>query len=133
MLESHMACLRLAFNRWVDNEPIEPEESAPTEEQIQAFEEEEKAHQYLFEEMEQLASKLSLTLGVFGKLFNDRLKRSLLGFMKEGIRFSFDGSDRQQDDDLVVGGRLAFLSMLSKYVPLTEYTQTLLLLNVMQN
>ena len=120
MLESHMACLRLAFENWVDNEPNEPEESAPTEEQIQVFEEAEKTHQEMYYQLEKIAQALSLTLGKFGKLFNDSLKRSILGFMKEGIRFSFDGAGSQEDDDLVVGSRLAFLLILSKYVPFIE-------------
>ena len=39
-----MACLRLSFETWVNNEPEEPETDTPTEEQLQKFEESEKRH-----------------------------------------------------------------------------------------
>lgn len=39
-----MACLRLSFETWVNNEPEEPETDTPTEEQLQKFEESEKQH-----------------------------------------------------------------------------------------
>ena len=115
MLESQMACLRLSFEHWLDTEPIVPEDTSPTDEEIQAFEEAEKRHLDSFASMEQVASKLSSTLGFAGRLANDRLKKSIFGFVREGIRFSFDGAEsNKQDDDLVVGSRLAFLLVLSK-------------------
>ena len=110
-----MACLRLAFENWLDTEPTIPEETSPTDEEIQAFEEAETRHLGLFASMEQVASKLSSTLGFAGRLGNESLKKSIFGFMREGIRYSFDGTETgQQDDDLVVGSRLAFLSILTK-------------------
>ena len=110
-----MACLRLSFEHWLDTEPIVPEDTSPTDEEIQAFEEAEKRHLDSFASMEQVASKLSSTLGFAGRLANDRLKKSIFGFVREGIRFSFDGAEsNKQDDDLVVGSRLAFLLVLSK-------------------
>jgi len=116
MLESQMACLRLAFENWLDTEPVVPEDTSPTDEEIQAFEEAEKKHLDSFASMEQVASKLSSTLGFAGRLANESLKKSIFGFVREGIRFSFDGAEsNQQDDDLVVGSRLAFLLILSKY------------------
>ena len=38
----------------------------------------------------------------------------MLSFMQEGVRYSFEG-DRTEEDDLVLGSRLPFLSILSKY------------------
>ena len=115
MLEAYMSCLKFSFENWVDNEPNEPEESAPSEEEIQKFEEAEKHHEDLFASMEQVASKLSSSLGVAGKFGNEVLKKSIRGFMREGIRFAFDGPNPGDDDELVVGSRLAFLSMLQKF------------------
>ena len=115
MLESQMACLRLAFENWLDTEPDVLEETSPSEEEMQAFEEAEKNHSDSFLSMEQVASKLSSTLGVAGRISNVSLKKSIFGFMREGIRYAFDGIEgSQQDDDLMVGSRLAFLSILSK-------------------
>ena len=116
MLESQMACLRLAFENWLDTEPVVPEDTDPTDEEIQEFEEAEQKHLDAFGSMEQVASKLSSTLGVAGRLANDSLKKSIYGFAREGIRYSFDGSDnnKQDEDDLVVGSRLSFLLILSK-------------------
>ena len=113
MLESQMACLRLAFESWLDTEPIVPEDTAPSDEEIQEFEEAEKRHMDAFADMEQVASKLSSTLGVAGRLANDSLKKSIFGFVREGIRYSFDGAENNDEDDLVVGSRLAFLLILS--------------------
>jgi len=114
MLEAYISCIKSSFENWVDNEPTEPEESAPSEEEIQKFEEAELRHEELFFSMEQVATKLSSTLGVAGRLSNDVLKKSICGFMREGIRFAFDGPT-DGDDELVVGSRLAFLSMLQKF------------------
>jgi hypothetical protein len=114
MLEAHMACLRMGFEHWLEIEPIEPEGSTLTEEQVQEFEEKEQLHEKAFNDLEHRAAKLSQTLGV-AKLKDASLKNSFLGFMREGVRFSFDGNGGQ-DDDLVVGSRLPFLLILSKYV-----------------
>ncbi len=109
MLESHMACLRMAFVHWLDSEPEEPEMSCPTEAELAAFDEAEKRHTELFSDMEHLAGKLSHTLGVI-KLKGD-IKRSFLSFMKEGVRFAFE-----EDDSYTLGTRLPFLLILAKYV-----------------
>ena len=115
MLESQMACLRMAFENWLDSEPEIPDDTTPTDAEIQVFEEAEKRHIESFASMEQVASKLSSTLGVAGRLANENLKKSMLGFVREGIRYSFDGAGSNKlDDDLVVGSRLAFLLILSK-------------------
>ena len=115
MLESQMACLRLAFENWLDNEPDIPEETSPSEEELQAFEEAEKYHFDSFLSMEQVASRLSSTLGVAGRISNAGLRKSIFGFMREGIRYAFEGIEgNQQDDNLMIGSRLAFLSILSK-------------------
>ena len=68
---------------------------------------------FKFETAEHLASRLSMTLGV-GKISDTRLSQALLNFMQEGIRYAFDG-DANQSDDLVLGSRLPFLQILSKY------------------
>ena len=115
MLEAFMSCLKFSFENWVDNEPNEPEESAPSEEQVVKFEEAELRHQQLFSSMESVANKLSSTLGVAGRLSNEVLKKSICGFIREGIRFAFDGPNLGEDDELVVGSRLAFLFMLQKF------------------
>ncbi|KAL3912367.1 MAG: hypothetical protein SGARI_001195, partial [Bacillariaceae sp.] len=100
VLESHMACLRMAFMHWLDNEPEEPEESVPAEDELAAYEEEEKRHTALFTDMEQLSQKLSSSLGV-AQLGKD-YKRCFLSFMKEGTRFAFEEDDMyslgEQDD-----------------------------------
>ena len=115
MLEAFMSCLKFSFENWVDNEPNEPEESAPSEEEVVKFEEAELRHQQLFSSMESVANKLSSTLGVAGRLSNEVLKKSICGFIREGIRFAFDGPNLGEDDELVVGSRLAFLFMLQKF------------------
>ncbi|KAG7357038.1 hypothetical protein IV203_001726 [Nitzschia inconspicua] len=108
LLESHMACLRMAFDNWLASEPEEPQISCPTEEELAAFDQEEKQHQELFSDIEHLAGKLAPTLGVV-KLKDD-IKRSFVSFMKEGVRFSFE-----EDDVYTLGVRLPFLSILMKY------------------
>jgi hypothetical protein len=113
MLESHMACLRLAFENWVNTDPEDLQGSSPTEEEVEAFEDSERIHNQMFVDMEHTSSKLSMTLGV-GRLSDASLKKSLLGFMKEGVRYAFDGNDKEEDD-LVVGSRLPFLNLLAKY------------------
>ena len=103
-----MACLRMAFMHWLDNEPEEPEEGGDhSEEQMAAFEESEQRHEAMFSNMEHLAQKLSTSLGV-GKLGKD-YKRSFLSFMKEGVRFAFE-----EDDTFALGVRLTFLKILLK-------------------
>jgi len=52
---------------------------------------------------------------VFGKLSDDRLRPALNGFIREGVRFSFSNLDGNGEDTLVLGSRLSFLAILSKY------------------
>ncbi len=54
-----------------------------------------------------------MSLGV-GKITDARLSQALLNFMQEGIRFAFEG-DSNVEDDLLLGTRLPFLLVLSKY------------------
>lgn len=70
-------------------------------------------HSSKFHAAELLASRLSMTLGV-GTISDNRLSQALLNFMQEGIRFSFEG-DANVEDDLLLGSRLPFLTILSKY------------------
>lgn len=54
-----------------------------------------------------------MLLGV-GKITDPRLSQALLNFMQEGIRYAFEG-DLKEDDDLLLGTRLPFLLILTKY------------------
>lgn len=56
---------------------------------------------------------MSRSLGV-GKLGDENVTRALTSFMKEGVRFAFDG-DGGGEDDMVLGSRFPFLLILSKY------------------
>lgn len=98
----------------MENEPEEIESVHPTDEEMQAFEDAEKAHKAQFHELEQQAWKLSQSLGV-GKL-SKQLAPALLGFVQEGIRFAFSDSDGADDEDeWALGTRLSFLKILVKY------------------
>jgi hypothetical protein len=114
LLEAQMVCLRMSFSDWVNNDPDDLGTDRPTEEQLQEYENEMKRHNALFQSFEQRASRLSQCLGV-GKLSDARLKPSILSFMQEGVRFAFEGTTRDVEDDLVLGSRLPFLTILSKY------------------
>jgi len=114
MLESQMASLRTSYENWVDDTP-ELETDFPSEEEMATFEEEEKAHKESFAKLEHRASQFSQMLGVFGKLKTDDLGPALQGFVREGVRFSFSNLDDQGEDSLVLGSRLSFLLLLSKY------------------
>jgi len=63
---------------------------------------------FQFHMLEQQAARLSSSLGV-GKLSDPKLIPSLLGFLRNGIKFAFS-----HDDETVLGGRLNFLSICSK-------------------
>jgi len=52
---------------------------------------------------------------VFGRLSNKKLGPALNGFVREGVRFSFSNLDSNGEDSLVLGSRLSFLLLLSKY------------------
>jgi hypothetical protein len=108
-----MACLRLSFEKWVNNEPEELETDRPSEDQLNQYEEAERKHEALFHLIEQQATQLSRCLGV-GKISDKALSRALLGFLQEGVRFAFHG-DKGEEDELVLGSRLPFLLILSKY------------------
>jgi cohesin complex subunit SA-1/2 len=114
MLESQMASLRQSYENWVDEEP-DMENDKPSEEEMKDFEEAEKRHKEQFEYLEHRAAQFSKKLGVFGKLSDAKLRPALNGFIKEGIRFSFSNLDNNGEDSLVLGSRLSFLSILSKY------------------
>ena len=66
-----------------------------------------------FQDIEQQARLLSRSLGV-GKLSNESVLRALTSFMKEGVRFAFDGDDGVEDE-MVLGSRFPFLLILSRY------------------
>ena len=86
----------------------------PSEEEMAMFEDAESAHKLSFAKLEYRASQFSKSLGVFGKL-GPNLGPALHGFIREGIRFSFSNLDANGDDSLVLGSRLSFLLILSKY------------------
>ena len=68
--------------------------------------------------LEQEAARLSGSLGV-GKLPNN-LKTILLGFVKEGIRYSFSQDVAGADETLFLGARLPFLRLMAKYLVWTR-------------
>ena len=72
MLESQMASLRQSYESWVD-ETSELENDFPEEEEMAAFEEEEKAHRESFDKLEERAAEFSHTLGVFGRFSSAKL------------------------------------------------------------
>ena len=63
--------------------------------------------------IEHQASKFSMSLGV-GKLRDPKLTPALLGFLREGLRYSFSNNDPDGEMELVLGSRLSFLCILSK-------------------
>jgi len=109
LLEAHMASLRQSYEDWINNDPEELENDHPTDEEMAAFSEAEQSHEKLFQDLANQAHRFSMSLGV-NKLSDKKLSPALLGFIREGVRFSFSASD-----DLVIGSRLSFLSVLSKY------------------
>jgi hypothetical protein len=106
-----MACLRQLYDEWIDNEPQDIDDDHPSEEQMLAFENAEKAHKEQFIHIEQLAFRLSQSLGV-AKL-EHKLMPAITGFLREGIRFSFSSDE---DGDLILGSRLSFLPLVEKYL-----------------
>lgn len=114
MLESQMASLRQSYENWVDDTP-ELENDFPTEDEMTEFEYAEKVHKEQFAGLEHRASQFSQTLGVFGKLSSKNLAPALNGFIREGVRFAFSNLDANGEDTLVLGSRLSFLLVLSKY------------------
>merc|ERR1712086_543102 len=114
MLESQMASLRQSYENWVDDTP-ELETDFPSEDEMAGFEYAEKAHKDQFAKLEHRASQFSQTLGVFGKLSSKKLGPALNGFIREGVRFSFSNLDSSGEDTMVLGSRLSFLLLLSKY------------------
>jgi cohesin complex subunit SA-1/2 len=110
-LEAQMACLNQTFNDWINVEP-ELENDRPTDDELAAFEEAEKKHAAMFETMEQLATRLSSSLGV-GKINDTKVVQALRGFIREGVRFAFS-TEVLNDEELPVGSRLSFLRILSK-------------------
>ena len=113
LLEAQMASLRLSYEKWLNNDPEEIMAETLTQGTddvtMNAFQELEKQHEEQFKTLLNQANKFSTSLGV-RKLSDNKLSPGLLGFMREGIRYSFSGAD-----DLLLGCRLSFLSILSKY------------------
>ena len=106
-----MACLCQSFHQWYEAEPEELENDRPTDEELAAFEKSEEKHKKMFEDLEGLAKRLSAALGV-GRIKDEKVKRALRGFLREGIRFAF--STDSPEGECPVGSRLAFLRVLSK-------------------
>ena len=113
LLEAQMASLRLAYEDWLNNDPEDIMGDNLTQGTddvtMNEFKELERKRDEQFKNLQNQAQKFSSSLGV-RKLSDDKLSPGLLGFMQEGIRFSFSG-----DDDLLLGCRLSFLKILSKY------------------
>ncbi len=111
-LEAQMASLRYAYEDWIDSDPADIDDENPTDEMMENFEVEEAKHKALFEKIVEQADRFSQSLGEGKKkkLTNETLSNALLGFMKEGIRFSFTNHE-----DFMVGSRLTFLPIFGKY------------------
>ena len=77
-------------------------------------EEAEKHHHQQFQALEHQASCFSTSLGR-RKLSDKKLVPALLGFVCEGIRFAFSHNEDDEEDEVVLGSWLIFLSLLSKY------------------
>ena len=115
LLETHMACLRTSFDDWLNSEPEDIESDRPSDEEMAAYADAEKEHREGFDLLVQQAGRLSQSLGV-GKV-DALLEKPLLGFCREGIRFAFSTDMPGDEEPLLPGGRLTFLSLLGKYVP----------------
>jgi hypothetical protein len=114
LLEAQMAFLREHFEAWAEAEPVDPGDR-PTEEEMQEFEEEERLHQKRFDGLIQSGAKFSVSFGL-GKMRDKVLNRALFGFVREGIRFAFSTDVPGSDEPLPVGARLAFLTIMQKYL-----------------
>lgn len=114
LLESHMVCLRVSFDEWLNEVPEEPESDNPIEEEMVEYEQAEKEHREKFLMMVQRASRLSQSLGV-GKV-DKQLESPLQAFAREGIKYAFSTHVSNEEEPLVAGGRLTFLTLVAKYV-----------------
>lgn len=136
LLEAHMAGLRQDFDDWGNSEPEELDSDSPTDAEMQEYDQAEKAYKervrnnarllsfhrgpltrVQFELLVLQASRLSASLGV-GKLTDPKLKPSVLGFVREGVRIAFSTDVAGYEEDLPLGARLPFLHLMSKYVSL---------------
>ena len=113
LLEAHMACLRYLFNKWLESQVDEPEDDRPSEEDLIEYENAVEKSNSIFKEAEQLAQRLSSSLGV-GKLHDKDMSNAVFGLVKEGVRFAFS-SDEPGYQSLEVGEFLPFLSLVAKY------------------
>lgn len=68
---------------------------------------------FQFEAIENRAARLSASLGV-GSIRDKTLAPALVGFVREGIRFSFSTATEGSDEAVLPGDRLTFLLPLSK-------------------
>lgn len=111
-LEAQMASLRQSYENWIDSDPADIDDENPTDEMMANFEIEEMKHKKLFENIVEQANLFSETLGLKSKrrLTDSTLATALVGFVKEGIRFSFSNSE-----EFMLGSRLSFLSVLVSY------------------
>jgi cohesin complex subunit SA-1/2 len=111
-LEAQMASLRQSYENWIDSDPADIDDENPTDEMMANFEQEELKHKKAFENILQQANLLSESLGFKTKkrLTDNALATALVGFVKEGIRFSFSNSE-----EFMLGSRLSFLSILVSY------------------
>jgi hypothetical protein len=108
-----MASLRQSYENWIDSDPADMDDENPTDEMMANFEKEELKHKQAFENIVQQSNLLSESLGLKKKrrLTSAALGMALVGFVKEGIRFSFSNSE-----EFMLGSRLSFLSILMSYV-----------------
>mmetsp|Transcript_4325 Transcript_4325/g.8293 ORF Transcript_4325/g.8293 Transcript_4325/m.8293 type:complete len:1621 (+) Transcript_4325:123-4985(+) len=111
-LEAQMASLRQSYENWIDSDPADIDDENPTDEMMANFEQEELNHKKAFENILQQANLFAESLGFKNKtrLTDAALVTALVGFVKEGIRFSFSNSE-----EFMLGSRLSFLSILVSY------------------
>lgn len=110
LLESQMQSLRQSFEEWIDSDPVdEADNYHTTDEEMTQIEEAEKRHKEQFNVLVKQAHRFSQNHG-FKKADDANISQAMNAFMLEGIKYSFSCSD-----DLVLGCRLPFLTVLSKY------------------
>jgi len=114
LLEAQMASLRQSYEDWILNDPSDKRsdinDQDPSDEMMEKYELEERQHKEQFKTIIQQAACFSQSLGVRKLSDEETISPALLGFVREGLRFSFSNSD-----DLMLGSRLSFLSILVKY------------------
>ena len=104
-----MQSLRQSFEDWIDNDPGDDDDYYTNEDEMTQLEEAMKSHKEQFQTLVKQAHRFSLSQGI-KKSDDKNISQAMNAFMLEGIKYSFSASD-----DLMLGSRLPFLNVLSKY------------------